>query len=215
MHLKSADPDMWASSDQTENPAEATPTQLLSLAIKKRRSLYEAKEHDFRRELLHTGMIQTLCRFLGEGRARKRRRRRHRNSSSKKRRWDERSCTESEDEEASEHNGEWSGDCPISPKRSPDPHSQTTIQTRVGGDCDESNRSALEVVEQSGENTDRLVPDGEEVCEEGGPLKRLLRFDGAKDEHPLQAIQCYSDELFDQQLREESGELDPSYTLLC
>jgi len=107
MHLKSSVPDMWTSSEHVENPAGTSPTQLLSLAIKKRRSLYEAKEHDFRKELLHTGMIQTLCRFLGEGRA-KRRRRRYR-AGSRKRRWDARSCAESEDEETIEHNdmGRW------------------------------------------------------------------------------------------------------------
>jgi len=54
------------------------PTQLLSLAIKKRRSLYESKDRDYRKELLHTGMIQSLCKFLGEGRALRRRSRRRR-----------------------------------------------------------------------------------------------------------------------------------------
>lgn len=61
---------------------ELAPTQLLSLAIKKRRALYESKDRDFRRELLHTGMIQSLCKFLGEGRALRRRSRRKRRSSS-------------------------------------------------------------------------------------------------------------------------------------
>lgn len=54
-----------------------TPTQLLSLAIKKRRSLYEGRgERDFRREILNTGMISKLCIYLGEGRAKRRRNRR-------------------------------------------------------------------------------------------------------------------------------------------
>jgi len=217
MHLKASTvPDVWISSEHVENSVDASPTQLLSLAIKKRRSLYEAKERDFRRELLHTGMIQTLCRFLGEGRAR-RRRRRHR-AGSKKRRWDERSCAESEDEEL---NGEWSGDGPSSPKRYPDPHAQTSIQTWVDdGINDEPKRSSLEVAGQlSDDSEDHLVPE-EEVCEEDGSLKRLLRFDGDKGE---QEIQCYDKtsselaDLFDQQLREESGDLefsDSSYTLL-
>ena len=64
-----------------EDNEELTPTQLLSLAIKKRRALYESKDRDYRRELLHTGMIQTLCKYLGEGRALRRRSRRKRRSS--------------------------------------------------------------------------------------------------------------------------------------
>jgi len=71
-----------SSCDDTEE--QVTPTQLLSLAIKKRRSLYESKDRDFRRELLHTGMIQTLCKYLGEGRALRRRSKRKRRSNSQK-----------------------------------------------------------------------------------------------------------------------------------
>jgi len=94
-----------------------------------------------------------------------------------------------------EHNGEWSGDGPSSPKRSPDPHVQTVIQTR--GEGDEPNGFSHE------DGGVQAVP-VREVCEEGGSLKRLLRFDGAEDEH---SFQC-SDKLFDQQLEEESGELN-------
>jgi len=68
-----------------EENDELAPTQLLSMAIKKRRSLYESKDRDFRKELLHTGMIQTLCKFLGEGRALKKKRgskRKHRSQNS-------------------------------------------------------------------------------------------------------------------------------------
>lgn len=66
-----------ASTDEFDD-AELTPTQLLSLAIRKRRELYDRKERDFRRELLHTGMVRRLCKALGdEGRAK---RRRHRKS---------------------------------------------------------------------------------------------------------------------------------------
>lgn len=50
-----------------------TPTQLLALAIRKRRELYDRKERDYRRELHHTGMVKQLCRYLGaEGRAKRR-----------------------------------------------------------------------------------------------------------------------------------------------
>ena len=75
-----------ASSSSCDDTAEEfmTPTQLLSLAIKKRRSLYESKDRDFRRELLHTGIIQTLCKYLGEGRALRRRSKRKRRSNSQK-----------------------------------------------------------------------------------------------------------------------------------
>ena len=51
-----------------------SPTQLLAVAIKKRRALYSEKHRDYRRELLHTSFIQSLCKHLGEGRARRRRR---------------------------------------------------------------------------------------------------------------------------------------------
>jgi len=72
-------------SSSDENDECVPPTQLLSMAIKKRRSLYESKDRDYRKELLHTGMIQSLCKFLGEGRALRRRsnkRKRSRSSSS-------------------------------------------------------------------------------------------------------------------------------------
>lgn len=53
-----------------------TPTQLLGLAIKKRRNLLDEKERDFRRELLHSHLIQNICKYLGENRAKVRRQRR-------------------------------------------------------------------------------------------------------------------------------------------
>uniref|UniRef100_A0A914V5P2 Uncharacterized protein n=1 Tax=Plectus sambesii TaxID=2011161 RepID=A0A914V5P2_9BILA len=62
-----------------------TPTQLLSLAIKKRRVLFSHKERDYRCELLHTALIQSLCKHLGESRANRRnlrKRRRGRRSRS-------------------------------------------------------------------------------------------------------------------------------------
>ncbi|KHN72236.1 hypothetical protein Tcan_06472 [Toxocara canis] len=62
---------------------EVNPTRLLSMAIKKRRVAYSRKERDLREELLHTGLIQSLCKFLGEGRAR---RRKHRRSKQGRRR---------------------------------------------------------------------------------------------------------------------------------
>uniref|UniRef100_A0A915E606 Uncharacterized protein n=1 Tax=Ditylenchus dipsaci TaxID=166011 RepID=A0A915E606_9BILA len=56
----------------------------------KRRMLYEDKEHDFRRVLGNTGMISSLCKYLGEGRAKRRNRRSgrsRRRSQSVKRQW--------------------------------------------------------------------------------------------------------------------------------
>lgn len=55
-----------------------TPTQLLSLAIKKRRVLFSHKERDYRCELLHTALIQSLCKHLGESRANRRHQRKRR-----------------------------------------------------------------------------------------------------------------------------------------
>ncbi|CAJ0938895.1 unnamed protein product, partial [Mesorhabditis belari] len=51
-----------------------TATQILAIAIQKRRALFNSKERDYRRELMHTTVIQTLCKHLGEGRAKRRRR---------------------------------------------------------------------------------------------------------------------------------------------
>lgn len=63
-----------------------TPTKLLSLAIKKRKELYQQKHSDYRRDVLHTGMIRNLCRYLGEVRAN--RKRHHSNRSSEKKQSD-------------------------------------------------------------------------------------------------------------------------------
>lgn len=60
-------------SSSNDEFVEMTPTQLLALAIRKRRELYDRKERDYRRELHHTGMVKQLCRYLGaEGRAKRR-----------------------------------------------------------------------------------------------------------------------------------------------
>lgn len=70
-----------SSCSSSENEYEdVNPTQLLSLAIRKRRAVYNRKERDFRQELLHTGLIQSLCKYLGEIRVKKRRHRRSKNS---------------------------------------------------------------------------------------------------------------------------------------
>lgn len=75
-----------------EDEYDTNPTHLLSLAIKKRRTLLDARDSNMRVELQLTGMIKSLCKFLGEDRAK--RRHRHRRcrsrsrSHSKKRRWD-------------------------------------------------------------------------------------------------------------------------------
>lgn len=54
---------------------EPSPAELLASAINKRRSLYNERDRDYRRELLLKGMIQSLCKHLGESRAARRRRR--------------------------------------------------------------------------------------------------------------------------------------------
>nr|CDJ81722.1 unnamed protein product [Haemonchus contortus] len=55
-------------------PMETSPTKLLAIAIQKRRALFGRKERDYRLELLQTGFIQSLCKHLGERRARRRKR---------------------------------------------------------------------------------------------------------------------------------------------
>lgn len=80
----------WDSNDEDKDEDDATeylltPAQLLSMAIKKRRVLFSHKERDYRRELLHTSLIQSLCKHLGESRANRRhlrKRRRGRRSRS-------------------------------------------------------------------------------------------------------------------------------------
>ncbi|KAE9417488.1 hypothetical protein Angca_000773 [Angiostrongylus cantonensis] len=53
---------------------EMSPTRLLAIAIQKRRALFGLKERDYRLELLQTSLIQSLCKHLGERRARRRKR---------------------------------------------------------------------------------------------------------------------------------------------
>jgi hypothetical protein len=79
----STDSENWTAN---VNNYSLTPTQLLSLAIRKRRQLIEDKNRDFRRELLHTSVIQELCKYLGTNRAKARRQRRPRRRHLK-RRW--------------------------------------------------------------------------------------------------------------------------------
>lgn len=50
-------------------PDGYSPTRLLTLAIQKRRRLYNSKDRDYRAELLQTAFIQSLCKHLGERRA--------------------------------------------------------------------------------------------------------------------------------------------------
>ncbi|ETN83730.1 hypothetical protein NECAME_17358 [Necator americanus] len=63
-----------SSSDDDCLSTDASPTKLLAIAIQKRRALFGRKERDYRLELLQTGFIQTLCKHLGERRARRRKR---------------------------------------------------------------------------------------------------------------------------------------------
>lgn len=65
---------------------DITPTQILSIAIKKRRELYDLREPNMYRELLNKALIQHLCQQLGERRFRKSRRQRKKSRSSRKRR---------------------------------------------------------------------------------------------------------------------------------
>lgn len=77
---------------ENDDDFETNPTHLLSLAIKKRRSLLNARDSNMRIEIQLTGMIKSLCKHLGEDRAKRRQRHRRSRSrsrsQSKKRRWD-------------------------------------------------------------------------------------------------------------------------------
>uniref|UniRef100_A0A1I7S2S7 Expressed conserved protein n=1 Tax=Bursaphelenchus xylophilus TaxID=6326 RepID=A0A1I7S2S7_BURXY len=68
---------------ENDKEKEVTPTKILTIAIRKRRELLEEKEADLRREIQHKYMIQSLCQYLGDSRAKKRRQRR-KNKKSKK-----------------------------------------------------------------------------------------------------------------------------------
>ncbi|KIH57118.1 hypothetical protein ANCDUO_12694 [Ancylostoma duodenale] len=72
-HAYSSSPSSSSSEDDCV-PLETSPTKLLALAIQKRRALFGRKERDYRLELLQTGFIQSLCKHLGERRARRRKR---------------------------------------------------------------------------------------------------------------------------------------------
>lgn len=54
--------------------SEPTPSQLLALAIRKRRSVMNSKNRDIRIELLLGDTIKNLCKFIGEERAARKRR---------------------------------------------------------------------------------------------------------------------------------------------
>lgn len=60
--------------DEFTSVAPQSATQLLAIAIKKRRALAAQKNRRLHLELLHTGMIQSLCKHLGEKRASRRKR---------------------------------------------------------------------------------------------------------------------------------------------
>ena len=53
---------------------EPSPTNLLSIAINKRRALMSQKNRDYHRELLINSSIQRLCKHIGEQRAQRKRR---------------------------------------------------------------------------------------------------------------------------------------------
>lgn len=85
----------WSSSCpySTSEFEDFNPTHLLSLAIRKRRAAFEREDPDFRQELLHTGLVQSLYQYLEEIRARRCRYRRSKisrllsKSTNRKREW--------------------------------------------------------------------------------------------------------------------------------
>lgn len=63
-----------SSDDDFKMPvSEMRPTDLLNLAMKKRRALYSQKERNIRCEVLQTSFITSLCKHMGESRKRRRR----------------------------------------------------------------------------------------------------------------------------------------------
>uniref|UniRef100_A0A0R3RRH3 Bromo domain-containing protein n=1 Tax=Elaeophora elaphi TaxID=1147741 RepID=A0A0R3RRH3_9BILA len=82
------------------------------MAIQRRRNIYNSKERDLRRELLHTSFIQSLCKYLGERRAKRHQQRRaakrHRRRSSRenrKREYSSSSCGSESDFRVKSHPG--------------------------------------------------------------------------------------------------------------
>ncbi|EGT37566.1 CBN-TOS-1 protein [Caenorhabditis brenneri] len=74
-----------SSDDESYTVAQMRPTDLLSLAMKKRRDLFNQKERNMRCEVLQTSFITSLCKHMGESRRRHRRggKKRSRSTSSK------------------------------------------------------------------------------------------------------------------------------------
>ncbi|CCD68622.2 Target Of Splicing [Caenorhabditis elegans] len=66
-------PSSSSSDDDFPVVPEMRPTDLLSLAMKKRRALYNQKERNMRCEVLQTSFITSLCKHMGESRKRHRR----------------------------------------------------------------------------------------------------------------------------------------------
>nr|CDP98244.1 BMA-TOS-1 [Brugia malayi] len=85
--------------DGDEYDSDFSPRTLLTMAIQRRRIIYNSKERDLRRELLHTSFIQSLCKYLGERRAKRhqqrraaKRHRRRNSRESRKREYSSSSC---------------------------------------------------------------------------------------------------------------------------
>ncbi|UMM36549.1 hypothetical protein L5515_008662 [Caenorhabditis briggsae] len=70
-----------SSDDDSFVTTEMRPTDLLTLAMKKRRALYNKKERNMRCEVLQTSFISSLCKHMGESRKRRRRGGKKRSSS--------------------------------------------------------------------------------------------------------------------------------------
>ncbi|KAL3085844.1 hypothetical protein niasHT_039008 [Heterodera trifolii] len=158
-----------SSSGSADYDVALSPTQLLAMAIKKRRHLLEDKQRDYQRELLHSHLIQNLCKFLGEGRARVRR---HRRSSSRRklvrrRRWDD----------DTSGNGDERGqqvvpDDSRSPSSSPNPSGivlESTVQSdaNFGGD--------------GGSRGPRWLNKRSSHSDDGGPPMKRNRADSSED----------------------------------
>lgn len=98
--------------DGDEYDSAVSPRALLTMAIQRRRIIYNSKERDLRRELLHTSFIQSLCKFLGERRAKRHQQRRaakrHRRRNSRenrKREYSSSSCGSESDFGIKSHPG--------------------------------------------------------------------------------------------------------------
>ncbi|VDK86793.1 unnamed protein product [Onchocerca ochengi] len=132
-----------------------SPRALLTMAIQRRRIIYNSKERNLRRELLHTSLIQSLCKYLGECRAKRhqqrraaKRNRRRNSRENRKREYSSSSCGSESDFRVKSHRGiimdDFSGSLDLSVSESEKGGGGENGETGQFGGCNDNLYSLLQ-----------------------------------------------------------------------